>query len=158
MAKFVNIAIIVTCVALLMALALGKKAEPVIHFPDHVAAIHDYEGADNVNDFMNTVKSNEASIDGAFSLVMYQTTWCPYCKQLNTMWDEAGKTVSKPFVITRLDVEKFPEITASLVKEEGVPEVHIYKDGQFLSHFGGVPAMKSLVAILQTAMNKYNAS
>ena len=105
--------------------------------------VREYNGADDPAALQSVVAQES---QGRFVMVMFHATWCPYCQKLTTQVSEASARTIVPYSVVKVDVEKYGAIASAFKKEQGVPETHVFMNGQQIDMFVGSAADTGMIA------------
>jgi thioredoxin 1 len=106
----------------------------------------EYDGADTVASLKYTVEQKPRD---QLVVVMFHATWCPYCRRLTQHLIAAESKTREPFSVIKVDVEKYPALSANLQSAQGVPETFIYRNAGLAFSFSGSPEkMDEVVKVL----------
>jgi thioredoxin-like negative regulator of GroEL len=96
--------------------------------------IRDYDGADDAAALQRVVARESQD---RFALVMFHQSWCPYCKKLTGQLQDAAAQTKVPYTVLKVDVADYPKLAATYKLQGGVPETHVYLNGQRTDVFVG---------------------
>jgi len=83
-------------------------------------------------------------------LVDFWATWCGPCRQIAPVIDELAVKYQGRVSIGKVNVEEQPEL-AQRYGINAIPTLLLFKDGQIVERFQGVPPRSKLEAILDNA-------
>lgn len=83
-------------------------------------------------------------------LVDFYATWCTPCKKMEPMLNKLAKEYEGKVLIYRLNIEEAKALTA-ILKVEGIPVFHLYKQGKLLQSANGLQDEKSIRAMIAAA-------
>ena len=83
-------------------------------------------------------------------LVDFWATWCGPCRQIAPLIDELAGKYEGSVRIGKVNVEEQPEL-AGRFGINAIPTLILFKDGQIIEQFQGIPARARLEAALDGA-------
>jgi thioredoxin 1 len=99
-----------------------------------------------------TTDAFETDVIGAGTpvLVDFWATWCGPCRQIAPVIDELAVKYEGRVSIGKVNVEEQPEL-AQRYGINAIPTLLLFKDGQIVERFQGVPPRRKLEAALDNA-------
>ena len=84
-------------------------------------------------------------------LVDFWATWCGPCRQIAPLIDELSVQYEGKVRIGKVDVDQNPEL-ATKYGINAIPTLLLFKDGEIIERFQGIPARTKLEAALNSSM------
>lgn len=88
--------------------------------------------------------------DNPVVLVDFYAAWCTPCKRMEPMLNKLAKEYEGKVLIYRLNIEEAKAVTAVL-KIEGIPVFHVYRQGKLLRSVNGEQDEQSIRALIGAA-------